>query len=419
MEQSQAIHISPLVPEETLRLLNIPTKKFVILLRWPVVIICSYLLLPAAGTSFEPTLVHAFIPLYLLSNVALNYVDHRRFESPYFYMPLVLSDIFFLTASLILSGQTSTDFYLAYFLIIMLAVLTQDFRGSVAIATTATFIYAYFLFRSTPAVDSGVFLRLPFLFLVALFCGYFAQLVRREKILSMAKIDQLKSELLSVVSHELRTPLNVVIGTAWVLQEKKLGHLNVEQEKAVENIMKNSKELLDVLNTVLEASRIGTGIISVDIEEIDLGILLGELKIFYVMAPARGPALTWNYPSNLPAIKTDKAKLKIILQNLINNGVKFTKEGNVTVSARDLPREERVEFKITDTGIGISEESLPGIFEMFYQADSSTTRSHGGLGMGLYIVKTFTDLLGGTITVESRPSKGSAFCFTLPYAYSR
>ncbi|MCH7912571.1 MAG: hypothetical protein IH856_05980, partial [Deltaproteobacteria bacterium] len=103
-----------------------------------------------------------------------------------------------------------------------------------------------------------------------------------------------------------------------------------------------------------------------------------------------------------------------ILQNLINNAIKFTEKGSVTILAQHLPETEVIEFKVADTGIGIPSEALPLLFEKFYQLDSSDTRSHGGAGLGLYIVKQFINLLGGTVRVETEPGRGSTFVVTVP-----
>jgi signal transduction histidine kinase len=113
-------------------------------------------------------------------------------------------------------------------------------------------------------------------------------------------------------------------------------------------------------------------------------------------------------------MRTDGEKLRHILENLINNAVKFTDQGNVTISARYNPKAKAVEFKVADTGIGIEKEMLPSIFEIFRQADSSETRSYGGVGIGLYIVKKFAELLGGKIDATSEPGKGSIFTVTIP-----
>ena len=120
-------------------------------------------------------------------------------------------------------------------------------------------------------------------------------------------------------------------------------------------------------------------------------------------------AQTSNYP-----VETDSAKLTHILQNLINNAIKFTDEGVITISARHVPEAQALEFKVSDTGIGISKDSLPIIFEMFRQIDSSVTRAYGGVGLGLFIVKKLTQLLGGRVEVESEIGRGSTFTVTIP-----
>ena len=122
----------------------------------------------------------------------------------------------------------------------------------------------------------------------------------------------------------------------------------------------------------------------------------------------------WDYDGNLSKTVTDGIKLKQILQNLINNAIKFTDHGSVTISACPLPEKQAIEFKVADTGIGISEELRPVIFEKFRQADSSEHRSHEGIGLGLYIVKQFIELLGGSIEFQSEVGRGSAFTLIIP-----
>ena len=171
----------------------------------------------------------------------------------------------------------------------------------------------------------------------------------------------------------------------------------------------------------------------------ELEEFLDELKSDYgALRANRKTALAWQYDSNLPAIMTDRKKLRQILSNLINNAIKFTAHGGVTVSARLFSPQrpsppaplhggmgaweqgsEWVEFKVQDTGVGIPEESLSVIFEKFRQVDSSETRRYAGIGIGLYIVKHFSELLGGGVEVESEPGRGSTFTVTLPCATAK
>jgi signal transduction histidine kinase len=124
--------------------------------------------------------------------------------------------------------------------------------------------------------------------------------------------------------------------------------------------------------------------------------------------------MRWLIPSELPTLQSDKARLTIVAQNLINNAIKFTERGEIQVSARHLREKNSVEIEVKDTGIGIPKEALPAIFDKFRQVDNSSTRSYGGVGLGLHIVKVYTEALGGTVAVESQPGKGSTFTLSLP-----
>jgi signal transduction histidine kinase len=244
----------------------------------------------------------------------------------------------------------------------------------------------------------------------------------QQKTAELEKANKIKGEFLSVMSHELRTPLNVIMGYAVMVKEKMLGEINHEQEKVIGKVIGSSKDLLVMINGILEATKIEAGAAMVRKEEVSLSHFLDEIKTGYEMPLGKNLSISWNYPCNLPIMKTDGDKLRHILQNLINNALKFTEQGSVTVSARikgngmPTPKPSRcIEFKVEDTGVGIPEDSLPAIFEKFRQIDSSETRVHGGVGLGLYIVKKFTELLGGEIEVQSEPGKGSTFTVTIPY----
>jgi len=227
-------------------------------------------------------------------------------------------------------------------------------------------------------------------------------------------VNKAKDEFLSVMSHELRTPLNVVMGYTGMLKEGILGTINPEQEKALEKVISRSSDLLVMITQILQATSIEAGKVKVERREVELSDLLDDLKSSYEVVTEKPIALKWDYPSGPLTIKTDGEKLKHILLNLINNAIKFTDKGHVSIAVRYRPEAGAAEFQVADTGIGIPEEMLPSIFEMFRQVDSSETRSYGGVGMGLYIVKKYTEMLGGKIEADSAPGQGSAFTVTLP-----
>lgn len=226
--------------------------------------------------------------------------------------------------------------------------------------------------------------------------------------------NKVKDEFLGVVSHELRTPLSAVMGYATMMQDGALGKLQSEQEAALQVIERQTQELLAMINSILDATKMGAGSIELEREEIDLNALIEELQQTYRVPLNKDLTLIWACGDPLPRIQTDGGKLRRILQNLINNAIKFTDCGRVTISARHLPEITSVEFQVEDTGIGIPEEMQPLIFDRFRQADSSDTRRYGGVGLGLYIVNTFVRLLGGTVRVASAPGKGSIFTVRVP-----
>lgn len=229
--------------------------------------------------------------------------------------------------------------------------------------------------------------------------------------------NKVKDEFLSVVSHELRTPLNLVMGYTEMLKDRMLGEINPEQDRILGKLLARARDLLSMISGILEATNIGAKTVTVKSTELNLSDFLNELRSAYEIPSASALALHWDIPDNLPAMRTDREKLRHILQNLVNNALKFTDDGQITVAARYVAGAKMVEFKVTDTGIGIPKEALPLIFEMFHQVDSSETRSYGGVGLGLYIVKKFTEILGGKVQAESEPEKGSTFTVSLPLIY--
>ncbi|MCH8055843.1 MAG: GAF domain-containing protein [Deltaproteobacteria bacterium] len=239
----------------------------------------------------------------------------------------------------------------------------------------------------------------------------------KEQAVALERANKVKSEFLSFMSHELRTPLSVIMGCVTVTHNNMLGKINQKQKKILEKVMRNSNGLLTMIDSILAATRIETEAVKVESHEFNLGDFLDDLRSAYCVPLDKELTLTWDYPSDLPLMKTDSQKLKHILQNLIDNAIKFTDKGNVTLSARYFREAGTVEFKVVDMGIGIAKGDIPIIFEKFHQVDSSLARVHGGIGLGLSIVKTFTEMLGGTVDVESVPYQGSTFTVTFPAVY--
>ena len=223
-----------------------------------------------------------------------------------------------------------------------------------------------------------------------------------------------KNEFIMNISHELRIPLNSVIGFSDLLLEGAFGPLNTRQSKYVSNILLSGESLLEIIDNLLDISRLEAGEKTLNYEEIDIASLLGEVRIS-LLSPASNKkiAVELKVDTAIENIRADKTKLRRILYNLISNAIKFTHEkGKITVSASK--KEGMLEIKVSDTGTGLLKEYYEKTFTPLAQADPSKVLKSGGAGLGLYIVKNLIDLHGGKIFVDSEVGKGSTFTFTLP-----
>ena len=230
----------------------------------------------------------------------------------------------------------------------------------------------------------------------------------------LTKANKVREEFLSVMSHELRTPLAVITGYLEVIKDGALGEVNREQREILDRIFEQADDQLTMVNDLLQVTLMESAKIGAEQHLVDLSKFLDALQAEFSHHANESVQVNWDYPAGLPSIITDRTKLKQIIQNLVSNALKYTEKGEVLISVQQFAKNEAVEFKVSDTGIGIAEESLPFLFEKFWQADSSDPRSRGGVGLGLYIVKRFTELLKGHVSVQSKLGKGSTFTVSIP-----
>jgi signal transduction histidine kinase len=231
---------------------------------------------------------------------------------------------------------------------------------------------------------------------------------------------KIKDEFLKTVSNELKTPLSVISGYTNMFNQGMLGQLTPIQEKAIETIGRQAGELDSLINKVLQVSDIESETLAVSKNEINLWEFMSELRAEFDAPLAKNVKIIWDYPADLPVVQSDRPKLKRIAENLVNNAVQFTDRGSVVVSLHYLATAKALELKVADTGIGIAKDRLGVIFEKFRQLhDAHLLLQNGGVGLGLYIVKKYMDLLGGEIQVESKPGKGSTFVMRIPVTLYR
>jgi len=229
----------------------------------------------------------------------------------------------------------------------------------------------------------------------------------------LERVNRFKSDFVANMSHELRTPLNVIIGYHELLLEGTFGALTTEQTEPLKRADERARELVDLINATLDLSRLEARALGVEVREFDVAGVLEELAR-EMPAPTEKPHLqvVWNVPADLPLLRGDRVKTKMVLKNLVHNAIKFTPRGSVMTSVES--HDGGMEFVIVDTGIGIPPEAQALIFEPFQQGDTTVGKHYGGVGLGLYIVRRLLDMLGGTITLHSAPGRGSTFRVWLP-----
>lgn len=223
--------------------------------------------------------------------------------------------------------------------------------------------------------------------------------------------DRAKSNFLAVMSHEIRTPMNSVIGFTSLLRTTPLTE---EQAHFVKMIESSGEGLLEIINDVLDISKIEAGRLELSLEPVEPLVLAHEVvAMMRPRADEKGVLLQLHVAANVPEqIKTDRARLRQILINLVGNAIKFTARGSVSLEI-EYNAPAQLSGKVIDTGIGIAPEGLERLFKPFSQVDSSTTRNYGGTGLGLAICKRLTEAMGGGITASSEAGQGSCFAFTV------
>jgi PAS domain S-box-containing protein len=244
--------------------------------------------------------------------------------------------------------------------------------------------------------------------------------------IELARATRLKDEFLATMSHELRTPLNAVLGMSEGLQDEVFGEINEKQRKAIATIERSGKHLLELINDILDLSKIESGTLELQLNDVSVKTLCDESLIFInQIASKKNIHISTHIADNLGLIHVDQRRMRQVLINLLNNAVKFTSPGGAVSlkawitetnnAALYFPSSPHLCFAIADTGIGIEADNINKLFQPFIQLDSSLNRQYGGTGLGLALVKRIINLHGGTVTVTSEVGKGSCFTVCIPY----
>lgn len=239
----------------------------------------------------------------------------------------------------------------------------------------------------------------------------------RDATAAAERSDAAKSEFLAKTSHELRTPLNAVIGYSEMLMEEAEASKDDFGVKDLQRIHKAGQQLLSLVNDLLDLSKIAAGKMDLFIEDVEIGArIAATAEQFRSQAEARGTQLEVEIAENLGSVDCDAHKIEQIVWQLVGNAVKFTEQGKVTVGAKRIPgpQGELLVLSVEDTGIGMSDEMMPGLFDAFNGAEDYSSSKYGGTGLGLALSHKLAALMGGDITVQSELGKGSLFSVSLP-----
>ena len=233
----------------------------------------------------------------------------------------------------------------------------------------------------------------------------------------LKELDRLKGTFISSMSHELRTPLNSIIGFTGIMLQGMVGELTEEQRKQLTIVKKNSDHLLELITDVIDVSRIEANQIKLDIKKFDLADMMRDVRdSFKIATDEKDLKLIMKVPEEL-TVESDKRRMKQIIMNFVSNAVKFTDEG--TIQMHVVERDGVVEVSVKDTGIGIRKEDLNMLFKQFSRIHEEGRQIETGTGLGLYVSKKVSDLIGGKVKVESTYGVGSEFTFTFPLRYGK
>lgn len=374
----------------------------------------------AVGLYFSNSLLSTnlfiYITISLLIDIAIAYTDRQKPE-----LKNILAIIFSLNSALLislviyLSGWILSDYYLAYLAIIPLATLNFGLIGGLSSLILSILFYGSLLLTSHSPLIYGLRVLLMSVVSLSLFVNQLNFQKMGNLLKNMLSVEKSKKDFITIASHNLRTPIAAIYGYIDILLRGDPGKLNDQQSEFVNKIKSNNQELEKLTEQLLQIS----------ILELDKGLNLlkqpsqievlleGVVENFMSGAKAKNLKLTFEQKEKmLPLVNIDPEKIRSVIINLIDNAIKYTEKGTVTVTAKK--EGDFVVVSITDTGAGISSDELPKVFNKFYRSGDLLVYNKSGTGLGLYLGKQIIELHGGKMTVDSALDKGTAFTFTLP-----
>jgi signal transduction histidine kinase len=398
---------------------GLPPDRAFRLLRYTLIVATAYLLIVEESLKAPPVPALLLIVLALASNVAISLLPPRMINSPYFGPSIIIGDTLWITAALLISGKFTAEFFFLYFFILLIAAIGETLWLIALAAVAVCGAYLYVLSVTVGGWSwwsSPSLIRIPFLFTAAAFYGYLVDRTRQERHRAR-EADRIKSEFLGSISHELRTPLTVILGYVDLLLEDEFGSLPEEQRQVLGKVQAAGENLHRYLTRLLDVSRL--------VNRLQSGrevIVCGDVPLAGVFSELRhdfpdgdvGTRVLWPTGEGLPVLYTDREKLLTVLRNLVENAVKYGAGKPVIVEVASERGSDAVILRIRDQGIGIAAADVPYVFDPFRRTAGAVATHAQGVGLGLYIVKQFVELLRGTIQVESALGAGTTFTVRVP-----
>lgn len=390
----------------------------IVLLRWVLIIATAYLLLFSRPLSEVSPAVALFVAAYLGSNVLLTEWLPRLRSASALEWTVVAIDTLALTLALALTGGGSGDLFVLYFAVLFLSALAERIGLVVgaALLITGAHLYTVVQYQGIDALLApGYMLRVPFLFVVALFFGQLVHLARgREREVEAQEARELRLDLLSGVSHDLKNPLGVIESLAELLLDGSAGDLNPEQSDLARRIRASTRQVITLAQNLIDAERIEAGRLVVMPRRAALArVIENALVVARSASTIKGVALQAQVEPGLPLLLLDTVQMERVIANLLGNAIKFTPAGGgVRLHARR--QRDAVLLTVTDDGPGVPPEELPRLAEPHFRGMQS--RGIDGAGLGLFIVRAVVEAHGGTLRIASAVGKGMAVTVSLPIA---
>ena len=389
----------------------------ILLLRWVLIITTAYLVLFSRPLSEMQPLVALFVAAYLGSNVLLTEWLPRLRSAAMLEWTVVAVDTVALTVALALTGgDASGDLFVLYFAVLFLSALSERIGlvvGAALLITVAN-LYTVVEYQGVGALlEQGYMLRVPFLFVVALFFGQLVHLARRrEREAETQQAREMRLDLLSGVSHDLKNPLGVIESLADLLLDGSAGELNPQQADLTRRIRASIRQVITLSQNLIDAERIDAGRLLVMPRRASLPKVIDNALVVARSASAiKGIALHAQVEPGLPLLVLDTVQMERVVANLLGNAIKFTPAGGrVRLTAKR--QRAAVTIAVADDGPGIPTEELPRLSEAHFRG----TRSRGidGAGLGLFIVRAVVEAHGGTLRIASNVGQGTVVTVTLP-----